>query len=374
MSDRGEHSRRDFLKGRGAAQTLTDKLQKWADGHVRPLTAAAQDRSSLHVQASRRAMACDFEVQYHATDVDAADPVMEAFDLIESIEDQLTIYREQSEVIDINRSAAEGPVRVEPHLFALLEHAARLFQETHGAFDLTSTPLSQSWGFMRREGRLPVAGEIEVALALVGFDKVLLDDTNCTIQFREPGVQINFNSIGKGYALDRAAAHLDEQGVSDYLWHGGRSSVLARGRNRADSGQCWTLGLRDPVEPSRRLAEFYLRDRALATAGGGTQFFEHDGKTYSHVIDPRTGWPAQGVTTATALAPTAAEADALATAFFVMGVESAAEYCAAHREIGAVLVCPTPDAAPPSDGAGVLLHAWGLEEEDWNRLEQASSR
>ena len=76
MSDRGEHSRRDFLKGRGAAQTLTDKLQKWADGHVRTLAAAAQDRSSLHVQASRRAMACDFEVQYHATDIDAADPVI----------------------------------------------------------------------------------------------------------------------------------------------------------------------------------------------------------------------------------------------------------------------------------------------------------
>lgn len=368
MSNRSEHSRRDFLKGHGARRTLTDTLQKWADKHVPSARVASNDRESLHVQASRRAMACDFEVQYHATDVDAVDPVMEALDLVESIEGQLTIYRKRSEVITINRSAAEGPVSVEPHLFALLEQAARLFRETRGAIDLTSTPLSRTWGFTRREGRLPTVDELEAALALVGFDQVLLDDKKCTVQFRKPAVEINFNSIGKGYALDRAAAHLDEQGASDYLWHGGRSSVLARGCNRADASRGWTLGLRDPVEPSRRLAEFYLRDRALATAGGGTQFFEHEGKTYSHVIDPRSGWPAQGVYTATALAPTAAEADALATAFFVMGVEATAEFCGAHRDIAAVVVCPTPD------DAGVQLHAWGLNEGEWNRLESASSQ
>lgn len=363
MGNQGDHSRRDFLKGRGAARTLTDKLQKWADRHVSPAPALAGDSPSLHVQASRRAMACDFEVQYHATDVDAGEAALEAFDLIEAIEGQLTIYRSCSEIIDINRSAAEGPVCVEPHLFALLEQSGRLYRETHGAFDITSTPLSRAWGFTRREGRLPGTGEIEAALAPVGFDKVLLDDTNCTIQFRNPGVEINLNSIGKGYALDRAAAHMDEQGVCDYLWHGGRSSVLARGCNRADSRQCWTLGLRDPMEPSRRLAEFYLRDRTLATAGGGTQFFEHEGKKYSHVIDPRTGWPAQGVCTATALAPTAAEADALATAFFVMGVEATAEYCAAHPEIGVAVVC--------LDGDGVTLHHWGLCEDDWSQLDSS---
>jgi thiamine biosynthesis lipoprotein len=366
MSDQSEHSRRDFLKGRGAARTLTDKLQRWADKQVPPLPPAGQDRSPLHLHASRRAMACEFEVQYHATDVDAADPVMEAFDLIESIEDQLTIYRSRSEVVDINRSAAEGPMRVEPHLFALLEHAARLFQQTSGAFDITSTPLSRSWGFTRRQGRLPTDDELEAALAIVGFNQVLLDDTDCTVKFLKPGVEINLNSIGKGYALDRAAAHLDEQGVRDYLWHGGRSSVLARGCNRADPSRCWTLGLRDPLEPSRRLAEIYLRDRALGTAGGGTQFFEHQGKQYSHVIDPGTGRPAQGVFTATALAPTAAEADALATAFFVMGAQRTAEYCQSHPEVAAVLVSPAPDEA------GVLLNAWGLGAEEWSRLETSS--
>jgi len=362
MDDHSEHSRRDFLKGRGAARTLTDRLQKWADEHIMPAVSKAKDRSTFHVQASRRAMACEFEVQYHATDLDAADHVLESFDLIESIEDQLTIYRDQSQVIDINRSAAAGPMCVEPHLFALLEQSAKLFSGTDAAFDITCTPLSRIWGFTRREGRLPSHDEIETALARVGFDNVLLDDTKCTVEFSKPGVEINLNSIGKGYALDRASALLDEQGVSDYLWHGGRSSVLARGCNRADPSRGWTLGLRDPIEPNRRVAEFYLRDRALATAGGGTQFFEHEGRIYSHIIDPRNGQPAQGVYTSTALAPTAAEADALSTAFFVMGVDSTAAYCSAHREIAAVLICPA------ANGSGVSTHAWGLEEDDWSLL------
>ena len=363
MDDRGDHSRRDFLKGHGAARMLTMKIQQWADRHILPVQPPPGDPTSLHVQASRRAMACDFQVQYHASDVEAADAVMEAFDLIESVENQLTIYRSRSEVVDLNRKASDVPVQVEPHLFALLEQAVRIFRETDGAFDLTSTPLSRIWGFTRREGRLPSNEEIRAALATVGFSNVLLDDMKCTVAFSGPKVELNFNSIGKGYALDRAAAHMDEQGASDYLWHGGRSSVLARGCNRADPRRCWTLGLRDPLEPSRRLAEFYLRNRALATAGGGTQFFEHQGKSYSHLIDPRTGWPAQGVYTATALASTAAEADALATAFFVMGPDPTAAYCASHPDIAAAMVCPD------DENTGVVLHTWGLGEEDFTQLE-----
>ena len=133
-----------------------------------------------------------------------------------------------------------------------------------------------------------------------------------------------------------------------------------RSRNRADKQHAWTLGLRHPLEPRRRLAELHLRDRALGTAGGATQFFAHGDRRFSHIIDPRTGWPVEGIYTATVIAPTAAEADALATAFYVMGVEEAAHYCAKHPEIGTLLVCPT------TDPAGVALHAFGLRSADWS--------
>ena len=218
---------------------------------------------------------------------------------------------------------------------------------------------------------------------MVGFDQVQLDSETKTIHFAQPGVEINLNAIGKGYALDRVAEWLEGQGVNDYLWHGGRSSVLARGSNRAGEVPAvdvlesndrervqrggWAVGLRHPTEPGRRLAEFYLRDAALATAGSGTQFFEHGGRRYGHLIDPRTGWPASGVLTATAMAPTAAEADAQATAFFIMGPAETEQFCQDHPEVKAVLV--TPASSHRGKTESIEVHAFGMQPEDWTRWE-----
>src|SRR5690606_34295771 len=153
------------------------------------------------------------------------------------------------------------------------------------------------------------------------------------VAFTQPGVEINFNAMGKGYALDRAAAMLAERGAHDYLWHGGRSSILARGRNHGDDRECWSIGLQDPLRPQTRLGEFHLRNRALGTSGGGTQFFECAGRRYSHILDPRSGWPVEGVYTATVIADSAAEADALSTAAFVLGPAGAARLCQRRPDI-----------------------------------------
>lgn len=359
MSDSDRHSRRDFLSGRGAAQTLADKLHSFAAGIVPATPPTAVKQRQLHVEATRRAMACDFQITYHQEDVEAAEPVMQALDMIEQLEAQLTVYRPTSEVLEINRKAAAGPVRVEPHLFALLQQCAQLSEATHGAFDFTSTPLSRVWGFLKRDGRLPSEEEIETALSAVDYRRVSLDGEQATTEFASKGTEINLNSIGKGYALDRIAASLDEMGVKDYLCHGGSSSVLARGENRSDAEHGWTVGLRHPLEPEKRIADLFLRNRALATAGGGTQFFEHEGISYSHVINPRTGWPVHGRFTATVLAPTAAEADALATALFVMELDEAHAFFADKPELAAVLV-------HPSEGeSSIAVTAWGMTDDDW---------
>ncbi len=362
MTKPDEHSRRDFLRGRAAVRVAAAQAQAWADSASELLGANLPEGPATHIHASRRAMACEFSVQFHEADSQMQEEVLAAFDLIEQIENQLTIYRDCSEVIDINQQASTGPVEVDDQLFALLKQCQQLYRDTAGAFDITSGPLSRAWGFLQRAGRLPDESEIETALSLVGGDQVVLDVETQTVRFCEPGVEINFNSIGKGYALDRAAALLDEAGddagLGDYLWHGGGSSVLARGENRNSTDACWTIGLRHPFRPEQRLAEFHLRNRALATAGGATQFFEHEGRHYSHILDPRTGRPATEVLTATVLAPTAAVADGLATAFFVMGVESTREYCAEHPEIGTVLVCPSEKSS------GFSVRAFGMQEED----------
>ncbi len=307
-------------------------------------------------------MACEFAVQYHETDDELGEAVLAAFDQIELVEDQLTIYREQSEVIDINRIAAEQPVAVDDDLFQLLQLCEQLHLETDGAFDITSGPLSSVWGFLKRAGQVPEPADLESALARVGGAAVRLNAETQSVSFREAETEINFNSIGKGYALDLVARQLDQSGHSDYLWHGGGSSVLARGENRSSKKRCWTIGLAHPLDPKRRLAEFYLTDRALGTAGGATQFFEQDGQRYSHILDPRTGWPASNVYSTTVLAPSAALADGLATAFFVMHPTEVEQYCQRHLEIGAVLVCPVPD------GSGYRLHSFGLGDNEWALL------
>ncbi|QDS97897.1 FAD:protein FMN transferase [Adhaeretor mobilis] len=366
-------SRREFLKGRAALSALADKAKQMADAATASFEVASgqepqrsRPQEVTLLEVSRRAMACDFQVQYHAADGQrATGPILDSLDLLEAIEARLTIYRDTSDVLEMNASAATAPVEVEPRLFQLLQLCAWLQAETSGAFDITSGPLSRVWGFLKREGRVPAELEISEALKSTGGDAIRLNEQDSTIEFLNPRLEINLNSIGKGYAIDRLAEQLAGQGVDDFLWHGGRSSVLARGKNRSDSHEAWTVGIRDPVHPERRLAEIHLRNQALGTAGSGTQFFEHQGRRYGHVIDPRTGWPAEGVFTATAIAETAAEADALATAFYVLGPGGTAEYCAAHPEVAALLVCP-----PLSESTEELpleVHAFNLADDAWTR-------
>jgi len=370
MTSTDHPSRREFLQGRAAAQSLGNALR----GRDAPSAAPGSGEQPLLVPADthkrgvllsfrRRAMACEFEVQLAAgRDDDSAHHVLEALDLVEALEDQMTVYRADSEVLRINRQAAERPVPVEPRLFELLQLAERLHRETAGALDVTSGPLSEIWGFSRREGRLPSDAEIAAALERVGMRHVALDPATLCVYFRLPGVELNLNCIGKGYALDRMAELLDERGVGDYLLHGGRSSVLARGDCPGSERSGWTIGVRHPLRPDERLAEFYLRDQALGTSGAATQFFHHRGRRFGHLLDPRTGWPAAGIHSATVIAPTAAEADALSTAFYVLGPEKAGEFCHAHPGIAAVLVCPA------DRGGDVRLLSFGLAADDWSPL------
>lgn len=361
MADQ-QHSRRDFLRGKAAAAEAAAVVSEAIDaaGEAVERRLAGTDSPEVdrrrHVMTlARRAMACEFELRLCASaernDTEAG---MAALDLVERLEDQLTVYRDESELIDINRRAASEAVEVEPRLFGLLQLAGDIHRQTDGAFDLTSGPLSRVWGFHRREGALPDDDAIREALVTVGWDHVTLDQAHRTIRFDRRGVELNVNSIGKGYALDRAGELLAERGVADSLMHGGRSTLLARGDNHLLAEGGWRAGVRDPLNPTERLAEFTLRDQALSTSGSGTQFFEHEGRRYGHLIDPRTGWPGEGLYSATVIAPTAAEADALSTAAYLLGVEGTSSLCAARPEVAALLL------APPDGGGETVVHAFNL--------------
>jgi len=174
----------------------------------------------------------------------------------------------------------------------------------------------------------------------VGSDAIELNEQNRTVFFQRSDLQISLNSIGKGYALDCCTDLFQEEGVDDYLMHGGHSSVLARGSRSRAGRQGWSVALRHPLRPDVRLGEILLKDRALATSGSANQFFHHQGRRLSHVLDPRSGRPAEGVLSATVLAPTARLADALATACFVLGDDHCEMLFDHFQDLSIILVLP----------------------------------
>lgn len=288
------------------------------------------------VHVSRPAMACRFEVTLPAREREGVEAAREALDEVDRVEDLLTVFRETSEVSLVNRRAATEAVRVSPQLFGLLRLCERLRRETGGAFDVTSGPLTRCWGFLGREGRLPCGREVEEARSRVGGDKLVLDEESRSVRFAREGVEINFGSIGKGYALDCAAPGVRRRARSALL-SAGFSSMRAVGGG--DAGQRgWVVGVRDPRRKDRRMAVLRLRDCAMSTSGSEEQFFEHEGRRYGHIIDPRTGYPAEGVAGVTVVAGSAAESDALATAFYVGGRALAEEYCANHAGVLALVL------------------------------------
>jgi thiamine biosynthesis lipoprotein len=291
--------------------------------------------ADLWLHVNRTAMACRFEVTLPIDDRAGVAVASKALDQIDELEAQLSVFRETSEISFINREAGSRAVPVERSLFDLLSLCRRLYVETEGAFDITVGPLTRCWGFFRRAGRIPAADEINETLSLIGSKKIMLDDEARTIRFQQKGMEINLGSIGKGYALDRVATSLRRR-VASVLLNAGASSFYALGAGVRNEG--WSVGLRDPRNKTRRLAILRLRDCALSTSGSEEQFFEQDGQRYGHIIDPRSGWPAQRMSSVSVVAQSAAMSDALATAFYIGGSPVAETYCAANPEVLAIML------------------------------------
>lgn len=290
------------------------------------------------LRASRRAMATNFEVLLPFGSRLAQPAAEAALDLIDVLEDQLTVFRDHSEVSRLNATAADRPVEVAANLFDLIESAAGITRQTHGAFDIATGALTKAWGFYRRQGRVPTPAERAKAMARTGTRFIALDRDRRTVRYLRPGLEINLGGIGKGYALDRAAELMARNwGSSSALLHGGTSSVRAIG-TLPGQPRGWPVVLKHPWDENRRLGTVYLVGNALGTSAATFQHFEYNGRKLGHLLDPRTGWPAEGVEQVSVVAPTAAEADALSTAFFVLGVEPTARFCQTRPDVGVVLL------------------------------------
>ncbi|MBE0544910.1 MAG: FAD:protein FMN transferase [Verrucomicrobia bacterium] len=291
------------------------------------------------ITLARHAMATRFELVLHGEDPVALRAAgEEALDEIDRLENQLSLYRAGSEIAQLNARAASESVRVTPELFALLQHAQRLHAETGGVFDITIAPLVRCWGFMGGSGKMPTLEEIAEAQSKVGMSHIHLDAPSRTVRFDRPGGMLDLGAIGKGYAVERAVGFLRDAGVTCALVHGGTSTVYAMGR--PPDADCWQVAIEQPPasfqilvsspatglgstagKSSSALPAVRLRDEAMSVSAAWGRCFEADGQMLGHVLDPRTGHPADRALLAVVVLPSATETDALATAMLTAGRE-----------------------------------------------------
>lgn len=264
------------------------------------------------------AMATTFEIAIAGQEPEYAESAaMAAFDELERLELELSRFIPSSDIFRINALGPRAPVRVGADTWECLKLAEAVWADTHGAFDPTIGALLECW---RSAGDAEPAPEaLGRAKALTGLNLVHLDEASMSVGLASEGVRLDLGGIGKGYALDRLAELLADWKVERTMLHAGQSTVLAKGRG-------WRAGLRGLPG----IGELVLEGCALS--GSGVELHG------LHIIDPRTGRPVSDRLGAWALAPSAALADALSTAFMVMSVEEISSYCDRNRGVGCVLL------------------------------------
>jgi len=335
-----------FLIDRGPrnterVETLLGRLHKRKQLGVLVLLACWPARADwIRHEASAHSMGSVFTIAAYGEDRQQLSAAVEAaFHEARRIDQLLSNYRASSELSEVNRDAFSRPVRVSPELFELIEKCRRYSEASEGAFDWTVGPLMRVWGFFRGSGRLPEPGQIGTALAAVGYKKIRLDPEERTVRFTAEGVELDPGGIGKGYAVDRMVEALQESGVSIALVSAAGSSIYGLG-TPPDEPRGWRVRIRDPKSDAVTAAEVYLKDLSMSTSGSYEKFFEAEGKVYSHIMDPRTGWPAKGVLSVSVLAPATLDSEAWTKPFFVNG----AAWTRAHLPEGfRVFLCEDPE-------------------------------
>ncbi len=272
----------------------------------------------LRISSSLDAMGTTFTVVAYDADRQRLETSVDlAFEEVRRLDALLSNYKKDSEWSRVNRDAASRPVQVSAELFRLLLKCDNYSRRSKGTFDITVGPLIKTWGFYKGSGRLPHRAEIRTALARVGYEGLRLDRNSNSVRFLKPGMEIDPGGIGKGYAVDRMVDVFRSVGIDAALISGGGSSIYALGAPPDADG--WKVKIRDPKSPSRTMEEFVIRNESMSTSGSYEKFFVAGGKLYSHIFDPRTGYPAEGTLSVSVVAPATLDSEAWTKPCFVMG-------------------------------------------------------
>jgi thiamine biosynthesis lipoprotein len=262
-----------------------------------------------------------FELTVVSADaVAAAAHTAQAVAEIRRIEQLLTTFDAHSQTSRINEAAGREPVQVDREVFELIKRSLGISAITDGAFDITYGAVDRRlWNFDRTMDRLPDAATARAMVRLINYRNVVLNETDCTVFLKEPGMRIGFGGIGKGYAAERAKAVLVAAGVTSGIVNA--SGDLTAWGHQAN-GRPWTIGIAHPDAAHLPFSYLDITGKAVATSGNYEKYVVIGGRKYSHTISPRTGLPVTGIKSVTILGPDAEIADAMATPVTVMGIRA----------------------------------------------------
>jgi FAD:protein FMN transferase len=264
---------------------------------------------------SRILMGTSVEITVSRVEPKTAEEGMEAaFQEVERINRLMSHYRPDSEVSQISRHAGQKEVRVSPETLEVIERALYFSRLSDGSFDITIAPVFRLWNF--REGKIPEEEVLKENLERVDYRKIKIDRGRSTVFLEGPRMEIDLGAIAKGYAADRACAVLKKSGIGNFLVNAGGDLKVG---GKKEKGLSWTIGIQHPRLPSEFIAKLKPEDAGLATSGDYEKSFVIDGERYHHILVPSTGMPARECQSVTILAPSAMDADALATTVFVLG-------------------------------------------------------
>ena len=283
-------------------------------------------------------MGSDFEITVVAkTQLEADKQIGIAISEISRIEALISSWKTTSETSNINKNAGVSPVKVSKELFNLIQRALQISNLTDGAFDISYASMDKLWKYDGSMTQMPSKEAIKKSVAKVGYKDIVVDPKNSAVFLKNKGMKIGFGAIGKGYAADKAKKLLISNGVSGGIIN---ASGDINSWGSKPSGSSWQVAITNPLNKNKAFAMLPIKD-AVVTSGNYEKYVTFNSRRYSHIIDPRTGYPSQGIISVTVFAPKAELADALATSVFVMGVETGIDRINQLKAVECIIITDT---------------------------------
>ncbi len=274
---------------------------------------------SAQVQRSRLVTLMGSRFQITLVDKDSISAernIDQAIAEITRIENLISEWRPETQISQVNQNAGIKPVKVDKEVFDLTKKGLYFSKLTDGAFDISIVAMDKIWKFDDSMDELPSEQAIKESVRNVGYQNIILDSTNSTIFLKNPGMKIGFGSIGKGYAADKTRDLMKSMGVKAGIIDA--SGDISTWGNQPD-GKPWAIGINNPFNDHKMAAILYFKENAVTTSGSYEKYAEIHGKRYSHIMNPKTGYPSTGLTSVTITGPNATMANGFSTSVMVLG-------------------------------------------------------